>query len=141
MHREAPIAPLDILLVEPSTLLRRTVALTIRSLGLAAITEAATYPAGREVCARRPFQGAVVALDADTADGVCEGLSLVQRIRAGASASSPSIPVAVLVDACDAERLQVLRSCGVSRILIKPFRARDVIDTIDAMAKKAAAAA
>lgn len=129
-------APIDVLLVEPTTLLRRTVALTIRSLGLAEITEAATYPAGREISGRRAFQGAVVAVDTGNEQGVCEGLSLVQRIRAGDSACAPSIPVAVLVDACNAELLQVLRSCGVSRILIKPFRARDVIDTIGAMAKQ-----
>jgi len=37
------------------------------------------------------------------------------------------------VESCTAETLQLLRSCGIARILIKPFRVRDVIDTIDAM--------
>ena len=39
----------------------------------------------------------------------------------------------MLIESCTAETLQLLRSCGVSRILIKPFRVRDVIDTIEAM--------
>lgn len=134
-------APPDVLLVEPVTLLRRTVSLTIRSLGLAAITEAATYPTAREFCGVRPFAGAVIAVDLPAAGGVCEGLSLVQRIRSGESASAASMPIAVLVEACNAELLQVLRGCGVSRVLIKPFRARDVIDTIGAMARQAQSSA
>lgn len=129
--------PPNILLVEPVTLLRRTVALTIRSLGLAAITEAATYPVARQEAGRRTFDGAVIAVDAATAGEVCEGLTLLQRIRSGKSASAPSIPVAVLVEACDATLLQVLRDCKVNRVLIKPFRARDVIDTVGAMTKPA----
>jgi hypothetical protein len=43
------------------------------------------------------------------------------------------MPVAVMVEACTAELLQVLRGCGISRILIKPFRVRDVVDTIEQM--------
>lgn len=130
-------APMDILLVEPATLLRRTVSLTIRSLGMAAITEAATYPTARDVCEVRRFAGAVIAVDLPSTGTVCEGLSLMQRIRSGESASAASVPIAVLVEACNAELLQVLRECGVSRVLIKPFRARDVIDTIGAMARVA----
>lgn len=124
---------LKILLVEPAHLLRRTVSLTVHSLGTAEVTEAAAYATARQLCEGQRFDGAVVALDWPPHDGVCRGLSLIQQIRSGDSASAPSIPVAALVDSCNAELLQVLRACGISRILIKPFRVRDVIDTIDGM--------
>ena len=126
-------APLHILLVEPEHLLRRTVALTVRSLGTAEITEAATYPVAHALCARRGFDGAVIALEWPLSQEQHRGLTLVQQIRAGDSASQAAMPIAALVESCTAETLQLLRSCGVSRILIKPFRVRDVIDTIDAM--------
>jgi DNA-binding response OmpR family regulator len=126
-------APLHILLLEPEHLLRRTVALTVRSLGSAEITEAATYPVAQGLCARRGFDGAVIALDWPLTQEQHRGLTLVQQIRAGDTACRPSMPIAVLVESCTAETIGLLRSCGVSRILIKPFRVRDVIDTIDAM--------
>jgi AmiR/NasT family two-component response regulator len=47
------------------------------------------------------------------------------------------MPVAVLVESCNNELLQVLRSCGISRILIKPFRVRDVIETVETMKAQA----
>jgi CheY-like chemotaxis protein len=128
--------PADILLFEPATLLRRTVSLTVRSLAIANLTEAATYGSAHEVCERRRFDGAVIAIDARQEDGAgCDGLALLQRIRDGKYASPTSIPVAVLVESCDANLLQILMANGVKRILIKPFRARDVIDTIGAMRK------
>jgi len=125
--------PLHILLVEPEHLLRRTVALTVRSLGTSEITEAATYPAAHELSAGRAFDGAVIALEWPLSQEQHRGLTLIQQIRGGHSASLPSIPIAALVQSCTAETIGLLRSCGVGRILIKPFRVRDVIDTIDAM--------
>jgi CheY-like chemotaxis protein len=124
---------LKVLLVEPAHLPRRTVSLTVHSLGTAAVTEAATYTTAQQLCEGQRFDGAVVALDWPPEGGVCRGLSLIQQIRSGQSASAASIPVAALVESCNAELLQVLRECAISRILIKPFRVRDVIDTIDNM--------
>ena len=123
----------NILLVEPTNLLRRTVALTVRSLGTAEVTEAAAYPTAGQFCERRRFDVAVIALEWPLPADLCEGLTLIQQIRHGQGPSAPTIPIAVLVDSCNAELLQVLRACEVKRILIKPFRVRDVLDTIDGM--------
>ena len=127
------VGKLKILLVEPAHLLRRTVSLTVHSLGTAEVTEAAAYATAEQLCEGQSFDGAVVALDWPPEDALSRGLSLIQQIRAGKSASGASIPIAALVESCNAELLQVLRACGISRILIKPFRVRDVIDTIDSM--------
>lgn len=127
----------DILLVEPVNLLRRTVALTVRSLGTAEVTESPTYQGARQLCERRRFDGAVIALEWPLPADSCGGLTLIQQIRHGQGPSAASIPIAVLVDSCNAELLQVLRACDVKRILIKPFRVRDVVDTIDTMCQPA----
>lgn len=124
---------MNILLVEPANLLRRTVAMTVRSIGAAEVTEAATYPSAQGFCERRRFDGAVIAVDWPLPLDACKGLALIQQIRHGQGPSAASIPIAVLVESCTAELLQVLRACDVKRILIKPFRVRDVIDTIDGM--------
>lgn len=129
-------AAFNVLLVEPVDLLRRTVSMTLRSLGTADVTEAPTYPTGHQLCNRRRFDGVVVALDWPHAGEDQKGLTLIQQIRAGDCICPPTTPIAVLVDSCNTELLHVLRSCAITRILIKPFRVRDVIDTIDAMRPK-----
>lgn len=134
-------ASFNVLLVEPVHLLRRTVALTLRSLGTAEVTEAATYVTAHEMCERRRFDGAVIALAWPEPDDAERGLTLIQQIRSGAAACAASIPIAVLVESCNTELLQVLRTCGISRVLIKPFRVRDVIETIENMKGTAGAAA
>jgi len=123
----------SVLLVEPVELLRRTVSLTVRSLGSAEVTEAATYPTAQQVCNRRRFDAAVIAVDWPPSGVQCRGLTLIEQIRQGDCASTATIPIAVLVESCNTELLHVLRSSRISRILIKPFRVRDVIDTIDGM--------
>jgi CheY-like chemotaxis protein len=125
--------PFHVLLVEPTNLLRRTVSLTLRSLGTADVTEAATYPTAHGLCERRAFDGAVIALEWPQPSDGWRGLTLIQQIRSGESACPAAMPIAVLVESCNTELLQILRTCGISRILIKPFRVRDVIDTIDNM--------
>ena len=131
----------DVLLVEPAHLLRRTVALTLRSLGTAEVTEAAAYPTAHQICERRRFDAAVIALEWPQPGDALRGLTLIQQIRSGECACPAAMPIAVLVESCNTELLQILRSCGVSRILIKPFRVRDVIETIDGMRGQARASA
>jgi len=130
-------ASFHVLLVEPANLLRRTVSLTLRDLGSAEVTEAATYPTAQQMCDQRRFDGVVVALEWPQPSDAHRGLTLIQQIRSGECACPASIPIAVLVESCNAELIGLLRSCGVSRILIKPFRVRDVIDTIDSMKEQA----
>ena len=136
MHKDHAF---QVLLVEPVNLLRRTVALTVRGLDTAEVTEAATYANAYAACERRSFDAAVIAVESPLSDEHHTGLNLVQQIRAGQCVCAASIPIAVLVESCNTELLQLLRTCGISRILIKPFRVRDVIDTIDAMRELAAA--
>ncbi|MCC2956597.1 response regulator [Massilia sp. IC2-477] len=123
----------NLLLVEPANLLRRTVSLTLRDLGAADVTETATYPTAHQMCELRRFDGLVIALEWPEPSDALRGLTLIQQIRSGKGACPATIPIAVLVESANAELIQVLRSCGVSRILIKPFRVRDVIETVENM--------
>lgn len=121
----------DVLLVEPGHLLRRTVSLTLRGLGTAEVTEAATYQTAQALCAGRRFDAAVIAVEWPLPQDAYRGLTLIQQIRSGESACAPGMPVAAMVESCTTELLQVLGACGITRILIKPFRVRDVVDTIE----------
>ena len=118
------------LLVEPETMLRRTVALTARTLGLADIQEAGSASLARQMLRQQSFSGAIIAIDS----GDAHDLSLLDQIREGDSASDRALPIAVLADNCTGQLLEALRSRDVSRIILKPFRARILLDAFSALA-------
>jgi CheY-like chemotaxis protein len=130
---------LNMLLVEPATLLRRTVALTARSLGLANVHEAASHALALRLLKDTAFDGALIAFDSahlvEQADGA-SAIGLLDQVRAGSTASRTTIPIAVMIDQCDAATLAALRARGVSRVLLKPFKARNLVDTFVTFAQQ-----
>jgi DNA-binding NarL/FixJ family response regulator len=127
----------ELLLVEPETLLRRTIAMTVHGAHLAKMHEAASAESARGMLVRRRFDGAVIAIDLDTPQQEGGPLGLLEMLRGARSVSDGAVPIAVMVDRCDATLLNALRNFGVSRIIIKPFRARAVIDAIAELGKAA----
>lgn len=123
---------LHILLVEPETMLRRTVAMTARSLGLGQVHEAATNAAALRLLSVRRFQGAVIAIE-------CFGngkdqrydLGLIDRLRADAANASDALSIAVLAEKVTPELLGDLRKRDISRVILKPFRAKVLLETIE----------
>lgn len=131
---------LPIMLLEPSALLRQTVALTAISIGVGTVWQAANVRAAEEMLVRQPFAGAVIALDANGEDSE-DSLSVIESIRDHRTASDDGIPVCVLVDGCDQALLQKLNALNVQRVLIKPFKARILIEVLSSMATAVPAAA
>lgn len=132
----APRLP-DLLLVEPQTLLRRTIALTARSAELATMHEAASADSARSLLSQRRFDGAVIAVDLETPQAQGGPLGLLELLSEAKGVNDAAVPIAVMVERCDASLLASLRMYGVSRIILKPFRARAVIDTIAELGRAA----
>lgn len=132
------MADLDMLLVEPATLLRRTVALTARSMGLATVHEAASHALALRLLMGKSFDGALIAIDDLHGAGGASAIGLLDQVRSGATASRSTMPIAVMVDRCDAATLAALRARGVTRVLLKPFKARNLVDTFAAFAQEEA---
>lgn len=120
-----------ILLVEPEALLRRTVAMTARSLGLSQVHEAATVDAARRMLRARTYHGAVIAVDCVGRGGERRyDLSLVDELRAAGSANG-AVPIAIMAEQATAELLHELRDRKISRVILKPFRAKVLLETIE----------
>lgn len=117
------------LLVEKDALLRRTVALTARTLGIGHIHEAASQSAAIRMLGERSYYGAVIALDFGERRYAQYDFGLLNEIRTSADPACRDMPVAVLVDHCDTVLLQELRHRKVTRVILKPFRARTLLDT------------
>ncbi|MRV74311.1 response regulator [Duganella sp. FT92W] len=121
-----------VLLVEPQAMLRRTVALTARSLGMAQIHEAASMTLARQILRQRPFDGAIIAIDDG---GAVHDLALLDQVRSGDTASSPRMPIAVMADNCTGDQLAELKERQVARVIVKPFRARILLEALASLAQ------
>jgi len=108
------------------------VALTARSLGMAQVQEAASLALARQMLREQPFDGALIAIDA----GDAFDLSLLDQVRQGASASRADIPLAVLAARCDDALLAALRQRGIERIVLKPFRARTLLEAFSVLTQR-----
>ncbi|WP_296950036.1 response regulator [uncultured Massilia sp.] len=119
------------LLVEPEDLLRRTVAMTARSLNLGQIHEAAGSDVALRMLRVRAFHGAVIAVDCVGKGGERRyDLSLVDRVRAGDPPDGPPMPIAIMAAEASPALLDALRERRIRRVILKPFRARVLLDTI-----------
>lgn len=120
-----------ILLVEPEPMLRRTVVMTARSLGMSQVHEAANNDAALRLLRSRTFHGAVIAVD-------CVGrgadqqydLGLIDRLRAD-DTPGKTMPIAIMAEQATAELLSALRDRNISRVILKPFRAKVLLETIE----------
>jgi CheY-like chemotaxis protein len=120
-----------ILLVEPEPMLRRTVVMTARSLGMSQVHEAANNDAALRMLRSRTFHGAVIAVD-------CVGrgadqqydLGLIDRLRAD-DTPGKTMPIAIMAEQATAELLSALRDRNISRVILKPFRATVLLETIE----------
>lgn len=122
---------LHILLVEPETLLRRTVSMTARSLGMSQVHEAASADQALRMLRQRRFQGAVIAVDClGSGEGRRYDLGLVDELRAADTASGRPMPIAILADQATPTLLAELRERRISRVVLKPFRAKVLLETI-----------
>lgn len=120
---------LPIMLLEPNALLRQTVTLTAISIGIGTVWQAANNTAAQEMLNRQPLAGAVIALDAMVSENLSP-LSMIESIRAGSTASHAAIPVYVIVHSCDQALLTRLTELQIERILIRPLKARMLIEAL-----------
>jgi len=125
MHEPRTPRSATLLLVEPESLMRSTVASATRTLELAQVQEVSSLAAADRLLRDRQFQLLLLALDDEQA-----GLRLLNNLRSGRYRGDKSIPVAVLTHTCDGGMVEELKALQVRKIVLKPFRARTLLDTI-----------
>ena len=120
----------QILLVEPEALLRRTVVMTARSMNLGQVHEAASTEAALRMLRSRTYHGAVIAVECHGSGSARRyDLSLIDQLRFG-DAGRQDIPIAIMADQATPELLSELRDRKISRVILKPFRAKVLLETI-----------
>jgi DNA-binding response OmpR family regulator len=116
----------QVLLIEPDNLVRGTVASVCRDMELVRIIQATRISQAEALLQSAPLQGVILSLaDCDAA------LDLLERLREGAFVCGAATPVVVLASACAKEQAVRLKALSVQRLLLQPFRLRDVLHTVE----------
>ena len=135
----APVAPtpaappIELLLVEPQFLLRRTVAAVARDMRLANPKEITTIEQAESLVSFQAFDALFLSLDEEEA-----ALELMSRVRHGDTKCAPNIPIAVTAAACGTPLALRLKQLEVKRLVLRPFKVKGVLDAIAALRPPAA---
>ena len=124
----AAAPPIDLLLVEPQFLLRRTVAAVARDMRLAKPREVTTIEQAESLLALYQFDALFLSLDEEDA-----ALALMSRVRNGDTKCAADIPIAVTAGACGTPLALRLKELEVRRLLLRPFKVKGVLDAIVAL--------
>lgn len=119
----------SLLLLEPDFMVRHTVALTARSTGLADVQEAPSLKTAQDILRRTSFDGLLLALGNEDQE-----LELIEQLRSGQTQSPAGAVVAVMVTQCDTARAEKLRLVGVNQIILRPFKVKTLLGTIQGLA-------
>lgn len=115
-----------VLLIEPDNLIRGTVASACRDLALVQVIQATSVTQGEQALKSHLVHGMVLSLSDEVA-----ALSLLSRLRADELGCGMDLAVAVLAHSCTPELAAQLKSLEVRRLLLQPFKLRDVIHTLE----------
>ncbi|MFG6486407.1 hypothetical protein ACG04R_06975 [Roseateles sp. BYS78W] len=117
-----------LLLFEPQFVLRRTVSMMAREMGLADVQEATSAALAEKLLHERRFNAMLISLDEDGA-----ALELVRQVRAGQSTQPVDLPIAATASVCDVELALRVKQLDICRLLLKPFKVRGMLEVISAL--------
>ena len=125
------------LLVEQSLVMRQTIALTAGSLRIGEVHQSGSVGLALPMLESTRFDGIVIAVDQDGDEKArAFDYAVLERIRDGRTASEPTLPIVVLTAACDASFVGAMRALRIERILVKPFRARTLLEALAGMSER-----
>ena len=123
-----PVKLKQLLLVEPQSLFRRTLATVARQLKVADIVEASSYEAAQNLLESQRFDGLMLAVG----DGVAS-LNLLQNLRLGKTRNTRVLPLALMAEAIDTDTIEVFRTMSPQRILLVPFKVKTALEVVSGL--------
>lgn len=115
-----------VLLVEPNGLVRGTVSSVCRDLQLARVRQETSVASACSWLRDASPQGVLISLAETEA-----ALELLTQLRVGGFRCDPNLPVAAMAAAVDTALAERLRALEVRRLLLQPFKLREVIQTLE----------
>lgn len=117
-----------VLLVDSDNTVRGTVASVCRDLNVARVIQATSVAQAVHWLNTGSLKGLVLSMREED-----EALALLTNLRAGDFPCGPDVAVAVMAHTCTPELARQLKQLGVRRLLLQPFKLRDVIQTLEGL--------
>lgn len=114
-----------LLLVDPNTVFRRTLAMVARELQIAVVVEANSHEMAQRMLEARPVQALLMDVDERLA-----ALALVQSVRAGSLPCPRDLPIALTAGSVDAATLALFGPLGIRRVMLKPFKVKTALEVV-----------
>lgn len=115
-----------ILLIEPSSLTGSIIVATARQLNLSPVYLVSSVRSAEQRLNQEDFFAIIVSLEEDR-----DAVHLIERLRnEHFSTVNAKIPIAVITSSVNASLALEMKVLEVRRVLLKPFKVRDVITTI-----------
>lgn len=122
------ISGYQILMVEPSAMIRNLVVQVARELRIAHVHQTGNWVTARRILGEQRMDCLI--LSADETARACE---LLQELRMCLFSTAHDIPVVGLLPNASRGTREALEALGVSTFLLVPFRIRDVFDALGAL--------
>lgn len=116
----------EILLFEPSSLTASIIVATARQMNLPRVRQVSSVRTAQQQLAAQGFRALIMSLDEAN-----EAVALLEQVRNDQLAVDPRVPVAVTTGQVDPSTAVMMKALQVRRVLLKPFKVRDVIKTIE----------
>jgi DNA-binding NtrC family response regulator len=118
----------EILLVEQSSMIGSIIVSTARQLQLCPVRLVTNCNSAQLLLKNQVFCGLITSLDEAGA-----ALNMIDLLRQGQLRCDANMPVAVTAAHCDVAMANRIKGLNVQRILLKPFKIRDLITTIQSL--------
>lgn len=122
------LTPRMLLLIEPDGLVRGTVASVCRDMQIARVRQETSIASAEQWLQTSRPHGLLISLTEGAA-----ALDFLTRLRAGALRCDATLPVAAMARGGDAALVARLKELDMRRLLLQPFRLRDVIHTLEGL--------
>lgn len=128
---------LPLLLAKPNSLMRQTVVLTAGSIQIGPVFQASTLRMAHRMVLEQPFAAIIVPLCWDDETTIGPVLEFIAAVRSGSTRCASTVPIFVTASACSIDEAQGLAALHVQRILLKPFKARLLIEALAELSRPA----
>ena len=122
----SPAPRSEILLFEPSSLTASIIVATARQMNLPRVRQVSSVLTAHQHLAAQGFRALIMSLDEAN-----EAVALLEQVRSDRLAVDAQVPVAVTTGQVDPSTAVKMKALQVRRVLLKPFKVRDVITTIE----------
>ena len=119
----------NILLHEPNALMRQAVAMTTATFEVGIVNQAASLASAKQLLKEDSYDIMILSLDDDPRNWN-DLLRLIREVRAGDTKSPSTAAILVSANNCMPNVIQQLKPLRVNRILLKPFKAKLLLESL-----------